>query len=90
MSPAQWPHRRLREESARFVGQTIVHAEGHTRTVEVAQLQGQPVVSLRTWAKHFLIELPTMALRIHFTLFGSYRIDERKERAPRLALLSHN
>ena len=76
----------LREESARFVGQTIVHAEGNTRTVDVAQLQGQPIVALRTWGKHFLIELPNMALRIHFMLFGSYRIDERKERAPRLSL----
>ena len=76
----------LREETARFVGQTIVRAEGNTKGVDVAAMQGQPIVSLRTWGKHFIIELPDRALRIHFLLFGSYRIDERKDRPPRLAL----
>ena len=76
----------LREESRRFVGQTIVRAEGNTKAVDVARLAGQPIVSLRTWGKHFLIELPNLALRIHFMMFGSYRIDERKENAPRLSL----
>jgi endonuclease-8 len=76
----------LREESRRFVGQTIVRAEGNTKAVELARLAGQPIVSLRTWGKHFLIELPDLALRIHFMMFGSYRIDERRESAPRLSL----
>jgi endonuclease-8 len=76
----------LKEESARFVGQEIVHAEGNTRIVDPALLAGQPVISLRTWGKHFLIETPTLVLRIHFLLFGSYRIDERRDRPPRLAL----
>lgn len=76
----------LREETAPFVGRTITAAEGNTRALEPARLVGQPIVSLRTWGKHFIIELPGMALRIHFMLFGSYRINERKERPPRLAL----
>ena len=76
----------LREESRRFVGQTIVRAEGNTKAVELERLAGQPIVSLRTWGKHFLIELPDLALRIHFMMFGSYRIDERKDSAPRLSL----
>ncbi|MFL6673865.1 MAG: DNA-formamidopyrimidine glycosylase family protein [Massilia sp.] len=76
----------LKEESARFVGQEIVHAEGNTYAVDTARLVGQPIVSLRTWGKHFLIELPGLVLRIHFLLFGSYRVDERRDRPPRLAL----
>jgi endonuclease VIII len=76
----------LREESSRFAGRTIARAEGNTKTVDLARLAGQPVVSLRTWGKHFLIELPELVLRIHFMLFGSYRIDQRKDTAPRLSL----
>jgi endonuclease-8 len=76
----------LKEETAAFVGRTIVSAEGNTRTIEPARLVGQPIVTLRTWGKHFIIETPEMALRIHFMLFGSYRINERKDRPPRLAL----
>jgi endonuclease-8 len=42
---------------------------------------------LRSWGKHFLIELPDRVLRIHLLMFGSYRINERKEDAqPRLSL----
>lgn len=76
----------LKEESSRFVGQHIVHAGGNTTAIDTGRLVGQPVLSLRTWGKHFLIELPDLVLRIHFLLFGSYRIDERRDRPPRLSL----
>jgi endonuclease-8 len=76
----------LREEAARFEGQEIVSAEGNTSALDPARLRGQPILSLRTFGKQFIIALPDMALRIHFMLFGSYRIDERKDRPPRLAL----
>jgi endonuclease-8 len=76
----------LKEESARFVGQRIVHAQGNTRAIDPARLAGQPILSLRTWGKQFLIELPNLVVRIHFLLFGSYRIDEQRDRPPRLGL----
>ena len=76
----------LRKETARFEGQQIVSAHGNTAALDPARLDGQPILSLRTFGKQFIIELPDMALRIHFMLFGSYRIDERKDRPPRLAL----
>ena len=50
------------------------------------RLVGQRVVALRSWGKHFLIEMPTFSLRIHFLLFGSYRINERKGAVQRLSL----
>jgi endonuclease VIII len=77
----------LKEETRRFVGQHIVHAEGNTRAIDPAQLEGQPILSLRTWGKHFLIELPDIVLRIHFLLFGSYRVDEQRDRPARLGLV---
>ncbi|MCC6069518.1 DNA-formamidopyrimidine glycosylase family protein [Massilia sp. GCM10020059] len=77
----------LRGESSRFVGKTIATAQGNTRAIDPERLAGQKIVSMRTFGKQFLIELPSLAIRIHFLLFGSYRIDERKPgRVPRLSL----
>ena len=77
----------LEEETTRFVGQHIVAAEGNTKAIDPHQLAGQPILSLRAWGKHFIIELPTMALRIHFLLFGSYAVDtHRQGRLKRLGL----
>src|SRR5215218_5288668 len=75
----------LKDEAKRLVGQRIVAVEGNTR-IEKERLVGQRIVALRSWGKHFLIELPTFALRVHFMMFGSYRIDARKEAEPRLGL----
>jgi endonuclease-8 len=77
----------LKEETARFVGQEIVEAGGNTTAIDTSRLIGQTILSLRTWGKHFLIELPDMALRIHFLLFGTYRVNEQREgKTPRLFL----
>ncbi|MDB5856320.1 MAG: endonuclease [Ramlibacter sp.] len=76
----------LKEEAAAFAGQTITRVAGNT-TIEKERLLDQPVVALRSWGKQFLLELPDFTLRVHFMLFGSYRIDERKSWAePRLSL----
>ena len=75
----------LKDEARGLVGRRIVAVEGNTR-IEKERLVGERIVALRSWGKHFLIELPTFALRIHFLMFGSYRIDDRKEVAPRLGL----
>ena len=78
----------LREEAARFEGQEIMTAEGNTTAFEPAQVIGQPVLSLRTLGKQFIVELPDMAFRVHFMLSGSYRIDNARTARPawRLAL----
>ena len=76
----------LKEQTAPFVGQEIVRAEGNTWAIDTTRLIGQPVVALRTWGKHFLIQMPTMVVRIHFLLFGTYRVNERRDKPPRLSL----
>lgn len=68
----------LREETTRFVGKKIAGVEGNAKTMDIGALKGQRIVSLRSWGKHFIIEMPALVLRIHFMLFGSYRINERK------------
>jgi endonuclease-8 len=76
----------LQEEAAAFAGKTVVKAGGNSRILDLPSLEGQHVLSLRSWGKHFLIEMPDLVLRIHFLLFGTYRINERKESSPRLSL----
>ena len=52
----------------------------------VTRLVGRSVVSLRSFGKQTLIELPDVTIRIHLLMFGSYRIDKRIDKAPRLRL----
>ena len=76
----------LKEETARFEGQHIIAAGGNTTALDPAELVGQPILALRSFGKQFIVQLPEFAFRIHFLLFGSYRIDEEKDRPPRLFL----
>lgn len=75
----------LREQAAVFAGKTIAHVEGNT-SIDKTRLLGQRITTVRSWGKHFLLEMPEFSLRIHFLLFGSYRINERKDASPRLSL----
>jgi endonuclease-8 len=75
----------LKEETAHFVGKKIVRVSGNTKIAK-ERLAGERIVAIHSWGKHFLIELRDFSVRIHFLLFGSYRINERKETPPRLGL----
>lgn len=75
----------LREEIAHFSGKIIRRAEGNAK-IDMQRLPGKRVKSIRSFGKQTLIELPGFAIRIHLLMFGSYRVDERRESAPRLQL----
>nr|WP_245218627.1 DNA-formamidopyrimidine glycosylase family protein [Stutzerimonas chloritidismutans] len=75
----------LREEVAAFAGRTIERAEGSAK-IDMSRLAGQVVRSFHSWGKHFLIQLDDVSVRIHLLLFGSYRINERKDAVARLSL----
>jgi endonuclease VIII len=75
----------LRELTHSFAGERIQRAEGNAK-IDKTRLPGQRIVALRTWGKHFLIELSGFSIRIHFLMFGSYCINERKNRPARLSL----
>ncbi len=75
----------LKELATDFSGRKILHTEGNAK-IDKDRLVGQRIKSIRSWGKHFLIELSGFSLRIHFLMFGSYRINERKEATPRLSL----
>jgi endonuclease-8 len=75
----------LKQELTPFVGKKIQKASGLSN-IDYTRITGQKIRDLRTWGKHFLIVLDDLALRIHFLMFGSYRINERKETTPKLQL----
>lgn len=57
----------LKEQAAHFAGRRILRVEGNT-TIGKERLLNQRVVALRSWGKHFLIEMPKFSLRVHFML----------------------
>ena len=77
----------LREEAERFTGRKVLEVGGNSRLENLQRMKGKTVQAVRTWGKHFLLEFKGFSLKIHFMLFGSYRIDERRENSsPRLTL----
>ncbi len=73
------------ETMAGFAGKTVARAGG-SAPLDTGALVGQRIVSLRSWGKHLLIELGDFSVRIHFLMFGSYLVNARKDRAPKLSL----
>jgi endonuclease-8 len=68
-----------------FAGQKILRASG-SAPLDMAALVGQRILALRSWGKHLLIEMPRFSVRIHFLMFGSWRMNERKDAEPKLSL----
>ena len=66
-------------------GKTIIGVSGNT-SIDKERLLNQQLQEFKTWGKHFLICFPGFTLRVHLMLFGSYRINERKETMERLRL----
>jgi len=78
----------LREEIAALkLTNPVIHlAEGNAK-IDMDRLTDQKVTAFRSWGKHFLVCFEDFTLRIHFMLFGSYLINERKKTPPRLTLV---
>lgn len=68
-----------------IVGKKVIAVEGNTK-IEKERMLNLEVVAVKSWGKHFLLCFADFSLRVHFLLFGTYRINERKENTPRLRL----
>ena len=80
----------LKEEVAAFKGKTVLKIGGNTK-VELKHLEGKKLIDFKSWGKHFLICFKNETIRIHFLLFGSFRVNEQKQNAtPRLSLQFEN
>jgi endonuclease-8 len=76
----------LKEAVQSFKGKKVLSASGNTKLIDPASLEGRKIIDFKNWGKHFLICFKDFTIRIHLMLFGSYRINERKETPARLSL----
>jgi len=72
-------------EALHLKGKKILHVEGNSK-IDKERLLNQKVTDIRSWGKHFLICFKDFTLRVHLMMFGSYRVNERKDTTPRLSL----
>jgi endonuclease-8 len=79
----------LKEEVQSFKRKKILRVSGNSR-IDISKLVGQQVVDFKSWGKHFIICFENFYLRIHLLMFGSYRINEKKEALPRLHMEFEN
>lgn len=75
----------LKEQVASFTGKKIISATGNAK-IDMERLEDKKILAFKTWGKHFLICFDTFTVRIHLLLFGTYRINERKDALIRLGL----
>lgn len=68
-----------------FTGKKVIAVSGNTKE-DVSRAENNKIIAFKTWGKHFLICFKGFTIRIHLMLFGSYRINERKESPARLSL----
>ena len=75
----------LKEACEPFVGKKILSVSGNSKA-GIEKLENQRLIELKTYGKNFFLCFKKFSVRIHLMLFGSYRINERKETVPRLSL----
>src|SRR4051812_21495495 len=75
----------LKELVKDFKGEKILEIGGNTR-VDFSRLVGEKIVDFKSYGKNFFICFKNFSVKVHFMLFGSYRINERKETPARLSL----
>lgn len=79
----------LKEAVQSFTRKKIIAVSGNSK-IEQDRLLNQKVMDFKSWGKHFLICFKGFFVRVHFMLFGSYRINEQKLTPPRLRLQFKN
>lgn len=79
----------LKEAVQQFKNKNVVTVGGN-RKIDLQRMAGKTILDFRSFGKQFLICFDGFMVRIHFLLFGSYLINERKEATPRLSLQFDN
>ena len=75
----------VRNALSGFIGRKVLSATGNAK-IDLSIFEGQRLEDILTWGKHLLLRFPSFTLRVHFLMFGTYLINERKTTPLRLAL----
>ncbi len=74
----------VKEAVTQFTGKKIIAVSGNCK-IDQTLLLYKKIIEFKSWGKHFLICFKGLTLRVHFLMFGSYSINEKKpDRAIRL------
>ncbi len=79
----------LKEEVWQFNGKKIIAVSGNSK-IEQGRLLNKKVIAFKSWGKHFLICFSEFTVRVHFLMFGSYRVNDSKDQPVRLNLTFRN
>ncbi|MBP6731704.1 MAG: endonuclease [Chitinophagales bacterium] len=74
-----------KEELQQFARKKVIAVSGNSK-IDQSRLEGQKIIAIKSWGKHLLICFKDFTVRIHFLMFGSYRVNERKATPVRLSL----
>ena len=74
-----------KEEMIGFKGKKILAVSGNSK-IEKEKMLNKKLLDIKTWGKHLLLCFDGFTIRIHFLMFGTYRVNEKKDAVPRLAL----
>lgn len=75
----------LREAATPFVGRRVLTVDGNCKQ-HIERLRNRVLRDVRSWGKHLLLDFGTQWVKVHFGLFGSWRINEARPGVPRLRL----
>ena len=75
----------LKEAIQSFKGKKVLKAEGYAK-IDFSLFSNKKITDIKIWGKHLLICFHGFFVRVHLLMFGSYRINERKETNPKLSL----
>ncbi len=75
----------VREALQPFIGKTILSVAGNAN-IDKSRLINQKISDIRSWGKHLLICFDGFTLRIHFLMFGTWLVNERKKTPLKLSL----
>jgi len=75
----------LKESVQVFKGKKLIEISGNTK-VDFTSLLTQKITDFKSFGKNFFVCFRNASIKIHFMLFGSYRVNEKKETNPRLSL----
>jgi len=68
----------LKDKLKLFKGKKVLNAHGYAK-LSHKKITGNKVIDIKTWGKHLLICFKNNTLKIHFGLFGIYRINDPKK-----------
>ena len=73
-----------KEQMLIFKGKKVLAVLGNSK-IDKERLVNKKLLDIKTWGKHLLLCFKDFSIRIHFLMFGTYRINARKETTPRLS-----